>query len=148
MSGTPKDHDFDWVSARLDCCEGREFVRLRDLVERDCARRHRALRDRRSKDVKFVAVKDGRETFYVDRVDFPESDPEIRRPRRSVRFELMDGRICVREHGDAGGRCMSLTVRLDDQGECRVAIDGDGEYLRWQVIRRAQHSLLFDPSVG
>ena len=138
MAGTRKDHDFDWVSARLDCCEAKEFERLRDLIEANCARRHEALADNCSTDIKFVPVKDGRELFMVELLPGPEAI----KPLRSVRFELMDHRIRV-SGTDIGAQC--LTVTLNVQGECRFAINGEGEYLRWQVACRFLQRVLFDP---
>ena len=38
---------------------------------------------------------------------------------------------------------MILTLTLNDEGECRFIIDGEGEFLRWQVARRALCRLFF-----
>ena len=37
-----------------------------------------------------------------------------------------------------------LRVTLNDSGECRITIDNEGEYLRWQVARRMLCGLLFE----
>ena len=141
MSDSPKDHDFDWVTARLECCEANEFVCLRDLVERDCAKRLKALPANAPVEIRFVAVKDGQEEFYVEIIPVPG----VAGRRRSVSFDLRNESICVRASGDADEFPMTLTVQLDDKGECRFAINGKGEYLRWQVARRALQAIFFAP---
>lgn len=35
MSDSPADHGFDWLPARLQCCEAADSVRLRDPAERN-----------------------------------------------------------------------------------------------------------------
>lgn len=142
MSDSPKDHDFDWVSARLECCEAEEFKRLRDLIERNCDRRSRSLSGRAKTDVRFVPVKNGAERFFVEAVPARTRDP---RPLITVTFELKDCGICVwSDSQDSAGLPMTLTVRLNESGECRFAIDREGEYLRWQVACRALQSVLFE----
>ena len=139
MPDSPNEHDFDWVSARLECCEANEFVRLRDLVEENCARRRKALPGDAAVDIKFVPVKGGQELFYV------EVSPRegIAGNPRIVWFELKDCGICVRASQESRGLPATLTVRLNDAGECRFAIDGEGEHLRWQAACRALQSLFF-----
>ena len=36
-----------------------------------------------------------------------------------------------------------VTLSLDDHGRCVYQIDGEGEYLRWQVLRKALNPLFF-----
>ena len=37
----------------------------------------------------------------------------------------------------------TLTLTLNDDGERRYRIDGKGEFVRWQVLRRLLEPLLF-----
>lgn len=36
-----------------------------------------------------------------------------------------------------------VTLTLNDSGECRYQINDEGEYLRWQVVRKALETLFF-----
>ena len=38
---------------------------------------------------------------------------------------------------------LELTLALTDEGECRFRIDGEGDYLRWQVARKALEEIFF-----
>ncbi len=142
MSDSPQDHDFDWVSARLECCEANELVRLRDFVERNCARRNKSLPADAPVRIKFVPVKDGQEAFIVE----IEPVSGVAGRSRNVWFELMDYGIRVRSSQGVKGFPITLTVRLNDDGECRFAINGKGEYLRWQIARRVLQPLFFELS--
>ena len=65
MSDSPKDRDFDWVKARLECCEEREFVRRCDLVEKHCAPHREARSDNSRTSTEFAALRDGLDEFLV-----------------------------------------------------------------------------------
>ncbi len=36
-----------------------------------------------------------------------------------------------------------LTLTFTDKGECRLKVDGKGEYLRWQVSRKSLEEIFF-----
>ena len=36
-----------------------------------------------------------------------------------------------------------ITLTLNDNGQCRYRMDGEGEHLRWQIVRRALEPLFF-----
>ena len=142
MSDSPQDHDFDWVSTRLECCEASELVRRRDFVEQCRARRNKSLPADAPVEIKFIPVKDGQEAFLVEVA--PVSG--VAGHPRSVRFEIVDYGIRVRSNQDVKGLPMILAMQLNDEGGCRLAIDGEGEYLRWQIARRVPQSLFFELS--
>ena len=65
-----------------------------------------------------------------------------------VRFALEETGILVADGWNRPQRCMVITLTLNDEGQCRFVIDGEGEYLRWQVARRALYGLFFDGPRG
>ena len=131
----PTDPDFDWVTARHQCSLHFEFEKLkRDLERNTKTRRDLAPVDRASE----VAYKEDGNTCSVIRGPLP---PAIG-TTWSVTFNLKEDRICV--SNNFSKRPLSLTLTLNDYGECRFQIDGEGAFLRWQVIRRALESIFFD----
>ena len=142
MSDSPQDDDFDWVSARLDCCEANELVHLRDFVKRNCARRNKSLLTDAPVQIKFIPVKDGKAAFLVETA--PVSGVAGR--PRIVWFELVDHGIRVRSNPSLKELPMTLAVRLNDDGECRFAVNSEGEYLRWQIARRVLEPLFIELS--
>ena len=60
-----------------------------------------------------------------------------------VSFSLRDDHILVIDEWTESTRQIVLTVTLNRDGECRFVIDGEGEYLRWQVARRALCPMFF-----
>ena len=61
-----------------------------------------------------------------------------------VSFSLRDEHILATSEWEAANRSRALTLTLNDAGECQFALDGDGEYRRWQVARRMLCLLVFD----
>ena len=59
----------------------------------------------------------------------------------SVAFNIEHEYILVTgfKHNDP----LRLTLTLDDDGDCLFQINGEGQYKRWQVIRRALKPLFF-----
>jgi len=137
MTDQPGTHDFDWITARHACSVADEFVRLQSLVENCIAVRKRLL----ASDVlvNFRFEKSGDE-FTVTR--FPVAGAHGR--TYAATFVLRDDHIYVMCDWARKNSSWTLRVTLNDAGECRFVIDGEGEYLRWQVARRVLCGLLFD----
>ena len=135
MTDDPATHDFDWVTARDRCSLPNEFERLRSLVERDTAARKRCLPNNNSMDFKFD---DGGPDYFL----------VMRHPVENVHggtyvvtFKHRNDHILVEDKWT--DRRLTLTLTLTDEGECRFMIDGEGEYHRWQVARRALCPIFF-----
>ena len=129
----PGAHTFDWVSAQKRCSLNVEFQALKELVSENCRTRVRQ-------------TPDGRPYSYTF-IDRDEDNFEVKREcvldKCVVAFALKDDRIVVGGSNIDPPWRMGLTLTLNDEGLCRFKIDGEGEYLRWQVARRALASLFF-----
>ena len=136
MSDSPKDHDFDWVKARYECSTKFEFECLRRDIQRCADTRKEHLAGESTK----LFVHSKSDMVLIEREDGK------REPRPGVRLCLMYDYILVQPPAPA--KEFKLTLTLNDEGKCRFAINGEGEYKRWQVLRRALESLLFSPSLG
>ncbi|MDE0102595.1 MAG: hypothetical protein OXN89_09460 [Bryobacterales bacterium] len=128
MSASADDHAFNWVKARHECSMALEFRLIRKQVDRMVEERNSSTNGR----VRFVVRRASTEVFSV------ENSAGMSQP---VVFELSTRKIAV--HRGFGCDPLELTLTLNDDGECRYRICGDGEYLRWQVIRRALEDLFF-----
>ena len=104
-------------------------MRLRDLVEKYCATRRKALSDSRRRSTGFAAIWDGLDEFLLT---VSEDSGE----HRMLRFDLRECGIVIAGNWDSEDLPATLTGRMNDEGEWRFAINGEGEYLRWQVARR------------
>ena len=51
-----------------------------------------------------------------------------------------DSIIIVKKPGD---RSYTVKLTLNHDGECRYKINGEGEYLRWQVARKVLEPMFF-----
>ncbi len=137
MTDQPWTHDFDWITARHKCSVANEFTRLQALVEIYIAARKKLLTSDALVDFRFETDRD---QFTVAR--FPVSGANGR--TYTVAFVLREDHIRVTSDWAHKNAFWTLRVTLNDGGECRFSIDGDGEYLRWQVARRTLCGLLFD----
>lgn len=127
----PKDHDFDWVKARRECVLPHEYRKLKDAVRQDIE----GADDRAGKvQAREISTTD----FWVYRTIYGSES--------GVSFLLSNdkygnpGHIFITDHKKME---FTVTLVLNDEGECRYQIDGEGEYLRWQVVRRALESFMF-----
>ena len=133
----PDSHDFDWVTARYKCSVADEFVRLKSFVEACVATRRKLLAPDTPVDCQFTV---GKDEFTVTRS--PVSG--IYGRTYTVTFTLRIDHIHVTSEWDRTNEPLTLRVTLNDTGECRLVVNGEGEYLRWQVARRVLCGLLFD----
>ena len=124
----PKDADFNWVKARRECSLFAEFVVLRNMVEKSV--KERKCDFSQESRVEFEFRRDGKYEFSAIRSAY--------RPD-AVTFSITEKEpyILVQD----SKKTFRLTVTLNDDGECRFKIDGEGEYLRWQVARKALEDL-------
>ena len=136
MSDNPEHPDFNWVKARYECSLGLEFECLRKDIER-CRDEWAAQQPQNGVGHKIV-VSGSPEVICVER-----RTGSPRRPA-SVRFVLHADYILVDSTNSV--KQFKLTLTLNDEGDCRYRIDGDGEFIRWQVLHRALEPLLFGPA--
>lgn len=139
MTNNPTEPNFDWVSARHNCSLPNEFERLKNLVEKNCIQRSRCLTKDSAVDFTFSGGEQGSRRFSVARA--PISG--VFGKTYEVSFSLRDDHILVIDEWTESTRQIVLTVTLNRDGECRFVIDGEGEYLRWQVARRALCPMFF-----
>lgn len=127
---TKEDHNFDWVTARQNCCLRSEFTALRLKVEEDTDERQKNFNPNYKEGVKFEVL-NGRAFIVVRNAILPES----------VTFVLKED--CIVVEASKGSSKFKLTLTLNDDGKCRFKINGEGTYLRWQVARKALEELFF-----
>ena len=132
----PAEHDFDWVTARDRCSLRIEFHHLKRLVSESRHTRRRCAPEPHPYEYEFC--EDGGDSFSIRRTEKSSGD------QRVVEFARRNGCIDVGGSDTDTPWRMKLTLTLNDAGACRFRIDGRGEYLRWQVARRALGNLFFD----
>ena len=138
MSSDPNEHDFDWVTARHRCSLPGEFERLKCAIGENCAARRKCLAA--DEQTQFNVEGGDSDNFSVTRKQTSGGLGGVHR----VRFYLRLDHICIVEtRNEQERRRFAVTLTLNDEGECRFLIDGEGEYLRWQVARRALCPLFF-----
>lgn len=136
---SPQDNDFDWVTARNDCSVMASFSALRIAARKNVEYRNAQRSDFQEKATisLFEAEDFGENGFCVRRHD----DIGGR-----VCFEHEEERIKIERFSTKGtivGSALTVTVTLNDEGECRYRIDGEGEFKTWQVLRRSLEHLFF-----
>ena len=137
MTDSTTSHEFDWVMAHSQCSLPHEFGRLKQLVENNCCTRRKYLPADNTMDFSFHATSE--DHFTVSR--FPVND--MVGSSYSVTFSLRNDHILIEDDWSKPMRRLALTLTLDDDGRCRFHIDGEGEYLRWQIARRALCPIFF-----
>ena len=142
MADNSHSSNYDWVTARERCSLEQEFGLLCKLIEHNCETKKAHLTSHHI--VTFGFVELGAHEFSVCR------EPKAGAVGKTykVTFSLRVDHIQIISQWDEENSDIELTLVLNDDGECRFVIDGSGEYLRWQVARRALNSLFFDGPRG
>ena len=122
-------HDFNWVEAAQECSIRAEFARLQSYVQKNVDSRNSELCNH-----VFVFEVDSERCFQVNL-------KSLSGVRVSFLSEPTDHRILIR---NGSGQQFSVTLRLNETDECRYQIDGEGEFLRWEVAKKALRNLLFN----
>jgi len=123
--------DFDWVSMRALYSSLTVFEKLKLQVQKDVEARNKYLAERR--DAFHVKLDNNRFSIFVP------TNPL----RPGVVFSVADETIFVK---DGKGELMfKATLTLNDEGECRVKINGQ-EREFWQMRKMALEELFFGPS--
>ena len=117
---SPKEEDFDWVSARKECSLVPKFAAMKVQAERNAA-------------IAGFKAEAAGNCFTVFSGE----------GNRSVTFTLEPGCISVCSMPTHLAK-HKITLSLNDDGDCRYQIDGEGEYMCWQVLCRTLEKLFFD----
>ena len=127
-------NEFNWVEARQNCSVDAQFKLLQDTVEANVTKRQEHL-GANSK-VILTFERTTKSQFRVMR-EAPSS-------YQCIMFLLRGEHISVVQDEMNGKQLFDLTVTPNDDGECRFKVDGEeGEFLRWQVARKALEDILF-----
>ena len=144
MSTPTNSHDFNWVQARQNCTAQAAFGCFRHEVRNAVDERNQRFPDHeKSFGKKFCSVdgvKKG-DDYRTDVFKVCRHDASC----EQVTFQLYIKKGCIQVIRELACKKDSfrITLALGDDGECRFQINGSGEYLRWQVVRRALQNLLF-----
>lgn len=132
MTTTSKPRDWDWVTARKQCSAASVFESL-------------ALAAKQNVEKAAVISQDGRVTNPCSFVSQGDSF-SVARPTFQgvvgVRFYLVDQKISAEAHGGNLNISMQADLTLNDEGECRLLVDG-AELQEWQFLKRALEPVLF-----
>ena len=135
LSTDPADHDFDWVTPRVQCTLAREFPKLEAAVRQ-------VVKKRGVKSIKFFKEQEQPNFFSVCREAI--SGAGLADYIWCVHFTLEKDKIAIDYATRSGPKeTLEVTVVLERAVNCRYQIDGSGRYLRWQVVERALERLLF-----
>ncbi len=129
---TEKPADFDWVSERRKCSIFSAFKELERLAKRDVEHRSSLLTEKEHQVVTFLLKSEGNQYFTVIADNLG----------RLVSFFLNGSQIEIA--GDGVIDPMVVTLTLNQNGDCRLRVNGQGEFQPWQVLRLALEDLLFD----
>lgn len=129
MTENQKRENLDWVTARSLCSLATVFETLKLQVQQDVETRNKLRPENAHYKFNFV-TKGDRFTVFL----------EANLPHWSVQFKLSDKSIQIHDEGD--NLLMEATVTLNDDGECRLRINGTEREL-WQVRKTVLERLFF-----
>ena len=125
-----QDSDFNWVRAERECSVGYEFAKLEAAVKTSVQEIKNHPPKTETKTI-FEFKWESQKRFYVAK--------HANIGGNGVVFERDGGKIVVQDFN--GNPMFCITLALNDEGECRYRINGEGEYLRWQVVKKALSNL-------
>jgi hypothetical protein len=136
MMMSSKDSSFDWVKARSKCSLGSIFEVLANAVKQDVESALQLLKEAR--DAKTVL------TYKRDRavITVTREKTNIIGPPETVVFSLSSSAITIEQ---SNGTQFLVTPSLNQQGECKMTVDGH-ELELWQVCQKALGGLFFGDS--
>ena len=130
-SNTP--NDFDWINARADCSMLLVFLKLQSECEADVEsmnKRSVAMEPQGVKPHFCCESNEAKTQFWV----FGNVAP-----RMTVRFVLHNDHIAV----ETSGEKLSITLTLNNEGKCKLRVDGADELDRWQLRKLVLEELFF-----
>ena len=140
MSDDPQSHNFNWVEARRACSLLCEALKLGNTVKQSVEERRKNAESDRRANIEFREI--SKDHFCVCHRPTPSYDDEDF--DWCVHFIRETSRIAITQSNRKGSeKRFDVTLTLNDEGLCRYKIDGRGEYLRWQVARKALEPFMF-----
>ena len=139
MSENKFEHDFNWMRAYIACSTDCEFVRLENAAKEAVNTYTEAWKTKYPESTIEYSCnqKEENNCFVVSVTDkqLPSSGSNVVFTRKNNHIEIVLNRD--------KDKTTELTLTLNNQGECRYKINGDGEYLRWQVIKSLLLNVVF-----
>ena len=126
-----KPADFDWVTERVKCSTYSAFKELERLAKANTEKREASLTERDRQMVSF-RFESSSQWFSVIAENLT----------RQVEFRLRGDQIEI--DGDGIKVNLRVTLTLNNEGDCRLRVNGEGENQPWQVLRLALEDLFFD----
>jgi len=125
--------DLDWIKARSECSLGRVFSQIFIEVDQDV------------KDINLLPNTPGYPppAFAVQKHESGNSFLvyEVGNVNALVKMQLGQDRILITM---PDGKQIPVTLTLNNDGACKLKVNGEGEFERWQVRRMALESFFFD----
>ena len=127
-------NEFNWVKSRQNCSVDAQFQLLQSTVKANVTERKEHLGENGG--VKLTFESSSETEFRVTRRDSSSGS-------KGVVFRRREDFIFVQDDED-GDKTFTLKPVPNDDGECKFKVDGEeGEFLRWQVARKALEDILF-----
>lgn len=126
--------NLDWVTVRASCTVECVFQELREEIKSDITTRNKLLTGLQKEDsISFHLKPDSENSFAV-----------VRNGLNIVsRTTFKCERSAIQAFNGAGVQIIEARLTLNDQGECRLVVDGC-ELTRWQFRKRTLQSLFFE----
>ena len=130
-----KDAHFNWVEALRECSIGSVFEELKRIAEENV--------EERNNDYSDVLANTGYELFKLE--SYSDDQFVVKRGvnHRLVSFVLRNNDIRIEMGGLETPTLFSVTTVVNELGKQIIQIDGEGDFLHWQVSRRALEPLFF-----
>ena len=150
MSGNRSDHDFDWMRDYLVCSVACEFDLLKTDAKGATDTYSEAYKQKYPQSTVQFQCKPGKEEY--DYFVVSKTDEQYQHSGTSVVFTNKEHHIEIAVKDGSKGRATNIgkshkiTLTLNNEGQCRYQIDGEGERLRWQVLKSMLLGFVFpDP---
>ena len=131
MSTVPQE--LNWVKVRSECSAGRVFSQLFIEIEQDV------------KNINLLPTTPGYPppAFAVQENSAGNCFVvfEAGNTNAAVDFKLASDHMVI---AMPNGKQLTITLTLNNEGVCKLKVNGEGELERWQVRRMALESLFFD----
>ena len=133
MGPDPQEHNFNWIEALSKCSVLCEFSKLSGAVRENIEE---------CTDANIVFREISPDRFATCRKADPCASSEDY--DQCVYFTREPEKIQIEISDRSGIQCRhEVTLTLNNDGECRYRINGEGEFLRWQVLRTVLEDFLF-----
>jgi hypothetical protein len=130
MSTSQLPPDFSWVRERAKCSTAEVFKRLQLEAERDVEAANSVFELAGFLEFR-ITTNSAHDVFIAAREGHPTQ----------IKFSLGSGKIHVKRDGQSD---LEITLTLNNNGQCRLKVNGEDEELEvWQVLRMSLENLFF-----